>query len=288
MKKSNIFKVILMALLPFFICSCSLIKDDLDEATIYTTVYPINFLVNYMYGDYAKSIESIYPSDCDLNTYEIPEKKLKEYANAELFIYNGLTNEKNIAKSLVNTNKNLIIIDASYRLNLENNTTELWLSPNNFLMLAKNIKDKLTENLKNKSTIDGVNSKFNNFEERISTMDASLHAIGKEASLKGKNTIIASNSSLKFLNNYGFNVIALDDEDYFTPAKLLMLKNSFLSGRYKNLLVADTDKSNELVNELSSKYKASIIDVNTMTLSLENDYFDIMATFIENVKNAAC
>ena len=43
----------------------------------------------------------------------------------------------------------MLIIDATYGLNYNNNLTELWLAPNNFLMLAKNIKTSLNEYLDN-------------------------------------------------------------------------------------------------------------------------------------------
>ena len=48
---------------------------------------------------------------------------------------------KTIAKNLINKNKNLLIIDVSNGLSYKNGVKELWMSPNNYLMLAKNIKD---------------------------------------------------------------------------------------------------------------------------------------------------
>ena len=53
----------LMALLLFvlfFATSCSIQTDDLEGATIYTTVYPINFLTEYLYHFFVfnKSVNS--------------------------------------------------------------------------------------------------------------------------------------------------------------------------------------------------------------------------------------
>ena len=44
-------------------------------------------------------------------------------------------------------------IDVSYGLNYTHGMEELWMSPNNYLMLAKNIKDNLIEYLKSKYII---------------------------------------------------------------------------------------------------------------------------------------
>lgn len=68
-------------------------KDNLENATIYTTIYPIKYLTEFMYKDYG-TIESIYPSGADVYNYELTDKQIKKYAKSDLFIYNGLSNEK--------------------------------------------------------------------------------------------------------------------------------------------------------------------------------------------------
>ena len=157
MKKSFLKKILILALMVFITCSCSIKKDDLEGATIYTTVYPIKYITNYLYGPYS-TINSIYPKDCDLNSFKLTKKQIEYYADSNLFIYNGLTNEKEIAKSLINKNKDLLIIDVSYGLNVDNDSEELWLSPKNYLMLAKNIKDNLTNYLTSKYIIEQVDN----------------------------------------------------------------------------------------------------------------------------------
>ena len=109
-------KIISAGLVGIMLTGCSLTKDSLEDATIYTTVYPIEYLTESLYSDYA-TISSIYPSGADVSNYELTEKQIREYAKGDLFIYNGLGNEKNIAKDLINQNDNLLIIDLSNGLN---------------------------------------------------------------------------------------------------------------------------------------------------------------------------
>lgn len=267
--------------------SCSLKKDDLENATIYTTVYPINYLTKYLYGEYGQ-ISSIYPNDCDLDTYKLTKKQIEKYSNADLFIYNGLSNEKEIAKKLLNKNRKMLIIDVSYGLTLKNDVTELWLSPNNYLMLAKNIKDNLQEYLKSKVIIDAIEENYKTFEENISLMDALLHSYGAEAKESNKNIIITSNSTFKYLEKYGYNVISLQDSANLKDNKLNAIKSNFQSQKYKYIMTLTTDEDSDVINELTSNYGAQLIKVDPLTLSLEEDYFTIMTDLIEDIKLAAC
>ena len=283
LKKYKFGYIALFIMVLLFATSCSLKTDDLEGATIYTTVYPINFLTNYLYKDYA-TITSIYPTDCDIETYELTDKQIKNYAKSDLFIYNGLTDEKEIAKTLLNKNNNLLIIDVSYGLTLNNAPEELWLSPNNYLMLAKNIKDNLKEYLTSKIIIEQIDANYEEFQEKISLMDASLHSLGKNAKENNKNIIVASSNMFKYLENYGFDIISLEDESNLKENKLNTIKSNFKSGKYKYILVADTASEDEVVQDIISNYKANSIQVDTLTMTLTGDYFDIMTKYIENIK----
>lgn len=283
MKKISYLFITLCLVIVFFTSSCSFKTDDLEGAKIYTTVYPINYLTQYLYSDYG-TISSIYPVVYDIETYSLTKKQIKEYAKGDLFIYDGLTEEKEIAKNLINKNSNLLIIDVSSGLTLENNPIELWLSPNNYLMLAKNIKNNLQEYLTSKYIIDDIENNYNEFEEKISLMDASLYSIGKDAEERDKNIIVVSNSAFKYLEKYGFEVIALDDENNLKENKLNAIKTNFDNGKYKHILLADIDKENEIVKDLVDNYEAKTILVDTLTTSLTSDYFEIMTSYIENIK----
>ncbi len=282
MKKTIKYGCLLLIII-ILCCSCSLKKDKLENAVIYTTVYPIDYLTKYLYSDYAE-ITSIYPKDKNIKEYSMTEKQLNDYSKADLFIYNGLSDEINLAKRFVNKNKDILIIDSSYGLTLKNDITELWLSPNNFLMLAKNIRNNLNNYLTSKTIKDAIDKKYHEFEEKISTLDANLHTLGKEAKAKNKNIIIASNNTFKYLENYNFEVISLSDENNLKDNKLNMIKNNFKNSTYKYILLADVDTNNELVQELVNSYKAKVLDVPTMTTNLDDDYFNIMTKYLENVK----
>lgn len=278
-------KIILMLIPLMFLTGCNLKKDNLESATIYTTIYPIKYLTEFLYKDYA-TIESIYPSGADVVSYELTSKQIKKYAKADLFIYNGLSNEKTITKNLINKNKNLLIIDVSNGLSYTYGVKELWMSPNNYLMLAKNIKDYLKEYLDSKIIVNYVDQKYEDLAEILSLKDAELRSIGKEAKEKGTNTIVVSDNVFKFLENYDFNVVSLDEET-LTEGTLNSIKNNFKKGNYNTILVLDNNYTDN-INSLVKDYKAKAIDVKSMiNVDSDNtdDYLTVMQDLIDNIRN---
>ena len=277
-------KGFLLVLAIFLTTGCSLTKDSLEDATIYTTVYPIGYLTEFLYSDYAE-VDSIYPNGADVSNYELTEKQLREYAKSDLFIYNGLGNEKNIAKDMININDNLLIIDVSNGLNYTYGIEELWMSPNNYLMLAKNIKDYLIEYLESTTIIDYVKGKYDELAEILSLKDADLRAIGKEARENGTNTLIVSNDVFKYLENYGFEVISLDEETV-TESTLNSVRDEFDEGTYDTIIVLD-DNYTDSINSIIGDYEANTIDVSSMASFVEgsSDYITVMQQFIDDLRN---
>ena len=279
-------KIILLLATLILLSGCSLKKDNLENSTIYTTIYPIKYLTEFLYKDYA-NIESIYPAGADVLNYKLTEKQTKKYANADLFIYNGLSNEKNITKNLINKNRNLLIIDVSNGLSYTYGVKELWMSPNNYLMLAKNIKDYLIEYLKSSIITENVEKKYNELAEILSIKDAEIREIGKKALENGTNTIVVSDNVFKFLENYGFNIVSLDEET-LTESSLNSIKNSFAKKKYKTIFVLDnnyTDNIKSIIND----NKANAVDIKSMMNTDANnsneDYLVVLQDLIDNIRN---
>lgn len=278
-------KIVLIIISALVLSGCSLTKDSLENAQIYTTTYPITYLMNTLYGEHS-IVTSIYPSDADVTNYTLTDKQVKKYADGSIFVYNGLTNEKTVAKRLLNKNKDILIIDVSYGLAIQNSVEELWLSPNNYLMLAKNIRDNLNEYLKNKYIIEDVNNKYKAFSETISIMDADLRSLGKTATKNGKNTLIVTNNAYKFLENYDFNIISLDDEVYKSAEALNTIKKNFKNKKYIALINGNNTES-ELIIDLINNNGAKSINLSTMKNGDKSeDYISTMQEFIINLRIA--
>ena len=283
MKK--IIKMGLFCISLLLICGC----DKFGNKTIYTTTYPIEYLVDRLYKDHS-SIVSIYPDGSNPSEYQLTDKQISTFSNGDLFIYNGTTNERQLAKTFSNTNRKLKVIDAAYGLKYTYGIEELWLSPSNYLMLAANIKNSIKEQIGTKYINEEIDNKYKELENELSVMDANLRSIATKAKNQGKNTIVASTNTFKYLENYGFSVISLDDYPIGSSA-LAGLKGKFSAGTIKYIFVESNETTNDAIQEIVSS-GGTVVVVNMMNTLTEasrknnDNYFTIMNNYIGDIKNA--
>lgn len=279
-------KIKILGLLGCLLLGSACNTNTTTNLNILTTVYPTEYIVSTIYPEGV--ITSIYPDGADIKNYSLTEKQVKEYSNNDIFIYNGLSNELEIAKNLINQNKNLHIIDVAYGLKYEYGTEELWLSPNYYLMLATTIKENLEEQIDSKYVKEEIESNYKELEETLSIMDAELRSIAESAS-DSKKTLVVSSNMFKYLENYGFTVISLEDGSVSESS----LKSGFKNKTYTTIFMKDTEEKTELISKLENDYNANIIKVNTMaTLEAsertnKENYLTIMKEYIENIRTVA-
>ena len=279
-------KIIIILSCLFLLTGCFK-SEELDQAEIVTTIYPIEYVVNELYG-YNSEIKSIYPDGTNISTYELSNRKIKQYSKKDLFVYNGLTDEKKIAASFVNKNSRLKIIDISEGLSIKNSYQELWLNPTNYLMIAQNIKNGLNQYINSKITKDNINTNYEKFKETVSEIETSL----KLLSQNGKyNTLIVSKDYLKFLENYGFEVISLEETDNLNNDIINRAKNLITSKENSFIFVTDEENSSYTVTIQQIRGLGADIKVlNTMTIltsdqrKTNENYLSLMKQNIELLK----
>lgn len=285
MKRRNKLLIILSIAILTLTTGCN--NDKLEGSNITTTIYPIEYLVNVLYGD-KSNITSIYPNDTNIEEYKLTEKQINDYAKTtSLFVYNGLSNEKEIAKTLINKNGDLQIIDASYGLKYKYGLEELWLNPNNFLMLANTIKDDLENLSSSKYTAEEIEKNYNQLEESLTTLDAELRTIAKAAIKNNNETIVIAYNSFGFLEKYGFKIINISSENNITSS----IKNKFKDKTYTKIFVDDKDNVSDSIKDIVDNYKAELIEINTMTTLTDQErtngdnYLTIMNGFITKISD---
>lgn len=271
-------------MIAIFMCVGCDSKNVVEELNIYSTVYPITYLAETLYDENV-IIDSIYPDDANIKEYELTKKQIHNYAkDADIFIYSGVSGEKEIAKEFVNKNNKLTVLDVAHGLKVDNSIEELWLSPSNYLMLAKNIKDNLFLILDNQYDLDKIEANYTELYESLSLLDADLRKAGEEAKTDKNNVLVVTSKAFKFLENYGFNVISLDEETYQTDEMIAYLGNNFKDGDYLTL-INEYGKSNETVNYFIDDCKANSIDFSTFNSSNSDlDYLDALKNFIYNLE----
>ena len=261
-------------------------RDDMEGIDIITTIYPIEYVTKRLYQDNA-NITSIYPHGVNIEEYKLTNKQLKDFSNNDLLIYNGNSNDREYATIILEKNKNIKIIDASYGLEETYSKSDIWLNPSNILMLAQNIKQELSDYIDNPYLKQEIENNYKLLKLDISELDTELNRTAKNSTNK---KIISYDESLKFLEKYGFEVINLTSENKEIDSNIKLatslLNNNSLSYIFVNEWTKDEKLVNKLIEETSCK---KIIFKNLATITDEDinqneDYISIMNYNISNIK----
>ena len=277
---------VLLILCLFFVTGCKIENNDMKNINIYTTIYPINYLLTSLYGNYAK-IYSIYPAGVDINKYKISNRNLKEYSESDLFVFNSLDKDRTYAVKMINNNSKLKVIDVATGMKYDNSVLELWMNPYNYLMMAENIKKGLSEYINNPYLIEEVNNNYEKLEYDVSKIDADLTEMAKDAKYK---TIVVDEDMFKFLEKYGLNVISLENNEELSLNKVEEVKKLIADKKIKYIYLANKGNSNQTINNLISTTGVQGVSINTMysidggITTTNDDYLTIMKSNINLIE----
>ena len=232
------YRILLFVLGLFLLTGCDALKSDvMDDIEVYTTTYPTTYLINYLYGNHS-TLHSIYPTGVNFREYDLSDKKIKEYAKSDLFVFLGKEElDREYAVRMINDNKHLKLIDISNDLPYDYAPEELWLNPNNYLMMGKITKDNLGDYITNPYLVEEINENYEKLKYDLSKLDATY----KENLSNAKNTTIVTDKDLfKFLEKYNIEVISLEEN-----------------------IVTLTIKDGDKLSDISNKYNVKISDILT-------------------------
>jgi zinc transport system substrate-binding protein len=262
----------------------------MEDIEIYTTIYPVKYLVNYLYGDYS-TIKEIYPNGVDIDEYELSDRKITDYSKSDLLVFNSLDVDRDYAVKMINKNEDLKVIDVSLGMNYNYSIEELWLNPYNYLMMAQNVKNGLLEYVTNPYLVSnsegtGIEDKYEDLKYDLSKLDASLKESINNANYT---TIIVDNDLFKYLEKYNLNVISLEENEELNNTTIEEAKQLIKDKKIKYIYSIDTE-TNSTAKELIEEYDLELITINSMrstdggiTNSNEN-YITVMSNNIDLLK----
>jgi len=284
-------KKIFSVILCLFLLTGCFKRDTMEGIDIYTTVYPIEYITERLYGNNS-NVYSIYPDGINLDEYlsqngGLTDKQIKEYGNSSLFIFNGLSNEANYVIKFFEHNKNLKIIDTASSMKYNYEIEELWLDPSNFLMMAQNVKDGLNEYISNHYIKTEISDNYEALKIEIAELEAKFRKVTTESDSK---IIVTSNNLFNFLTKYDIEVISLDPDNEVTERTINQVKSLASSGKIKYLYVPQHEELNEELNNLVNETGLEIIYFHTLENITETertnkeDYITIMNANIDLLK----
>lgn len=261
-------------------------RDTMEDINIITTIYPLEYLTNSIYGQ-SSIVNSIYPDDVNVDSYKLTDKQIKDTSEKDLFIYMGLTKDSDIAVELININKNLKLIDATFGMEYKQDISELWLNPSNLLMILQNIKNGLDEYIDNAYLKLEINDKFNDVKLELSELDATIKTTIENAT---KKTIYTNDNSLLFLEKYGLKVIVVNENIELYEKHLALLNEVIANNKITYFFrLEDTELPKE-VKKLVDDNKVKEIEFRNLKNITDNErnnkqnYINITEKNIEVLK----
>lgn len=284
MKK--IVNLFILFVLVFSLSGC-LKRDNMEDISIYTTNYPSEYITQRLYGDYS-DIKSIYPDGVNIKDYKLTNKQIEDYSKADLFIFNGISDEKDYVEKMRKDNGDLKIIDTTLSMEYTNGIEELWLDPSNFLMMAQNIKTGFGEYIDSYYLNNKIEENYEELKIEASNLDAKF----KETVSNGNSKIIVASSNLfKYLEKYGITVYSLDESNTDVNAIYRQVLNLANDGSIKYIFTIANEKSNSTVQKLLDNTDLEAVEWHTLSILTEEerseneDYFTLMNSNLELLKN---
>lgn len=263
-------------------------ENNTSSMTAYTSVYPVEYVLDNLYGDNI-AIYSIYPDGINYKNYELTQKQLSDYSKGDLYVYNGIIQqEKDYAVELLNKNKKIKIIDASLGMTYINDISETWLNPSNYLMMASNIKKGLEEYINENIEKKKIDENYETLKLSLSEIDAELKSIAVNSN--SNNILIVSNDTFKYLEKYGFVVISLEENENLTDKIISDVKKMLSNKMVHYIFLMDNEEESDTIKSLKEAYEVQIVRLNSLsTLSASDrkdkkDYISIMMDNINSIK----
>lgn len=280
-------KKIIFVLIIILSCSGCLKRDTMEDIDIYTSVYPIEYIMNRLYGTHS-NVESIYPDGIIVEQYSLTDKQIKDYSKCGLFAFAGLSLEKDYILPMRDVNNSLKIIDATNNMEYDNGIEELWLDPSNLLMMAQNIRIGLNEYINNQYLKTSINEEYEKLRVEISGIDAKLYFLAENAENK---VIVTSSDMFKFLEKYNMTVYSLEENENLTEKVKVEVEELIKNGKVNYIFMKQNEDANDTIKGLMDKYDINLVTYHSLTNISENerknknDYISIMNDNIELLKD---
>ena len=277
-------KLLCLGLALVFISGCES-KDSMEDITIYTSMYPIEYVTKQLYGEHA-NVLSFYPSDVNPYEYKLTAKQIKDYSSSDLIIYNGLDTEKDYIAGMLNKNKKLKIIDATAKIEYTNSMDELWINPSTMLTIANNTRNGLKEYINSTIIEKEIDENYENLKLELSTIDAEFKSMAENA--KNKNIIVTSDD-LKVLSKYGLEITSIDEKN-MTDKDLATAKFLLANKAVSYIFIKKGETESDTVKELKKTYNVKTLEIDTLNnISMDDkntnkDYISLMNENMDNLK----
>ena len=278
-----------------------------NKVTIYTTVYPLQFLAEEIGGEYA-NVETVYPPGANEHTFEPSQKDIVSMAESDLFLYIGYNLEGfvNNAKSILEKEGVPVIAvgelateghehaeeedanhnhtteeDAVHDHATEEETTDehnhdhgdvdphVWLDPHTMVHMAEVVKDEL-------STLNPEQKEY--FEQNYEEIKTKLEELNQEFAETIENSpnkkIIVSHSAYGYWEDlYGIEQIAVTGLSNSSEPTQKELQNIMTIAEKNDIkyVIFEQNIESKLTNIIQEEIGAKALTLHNLSVLTDKD-----------------
>jgi zinc transport system substrate-binding protein len=209
--------LVLLLLVPI-LCGCISQKDGSEQVKVVTTIIPLGEFAKAVGGDRV-AVSVLVPPGADPHTFELSPSQIREVANADAYMENGVGLESWMG-NILKVNSHMLVVDTSRGVSLiggeaasagstRTMDAHIWLSPRNAMIQVQNICDGLI-------SLDpaGKDYYINNRDSyitKLKELDAYLNKTF--AGTEKKKFVVLHPAWVYFARDYGLEQISIEAEE---------------------------------------------------------------------------
>ncbi|MBC2104541.1 metal ABC transporter solute-binding protein, Zn/Mn family [Listeria booriae] len=286
-------------------------KKDNDKLTVYTTVYPLQYLASQIGGTYVDA-HSVYPAGSDAHSFDPTQKDMMNIADSDLFFYIGLGMEGFVDKakqSLKNENVKFVVTTDNLHLPTMSHEEEdheheededghdhgdinphVWLDPNYMITMAATVRDNLSKELPaQKETFD---KNYEKVVSQLKTLNTDYKTMADTA--KHKDFVTAHAAYGYWEKEYGLKQIpiaGISTSDEPSQKKLTTIVNTIKSEKIPYILLEQNTNSKiaDVIQKETDTKTLKLHNLETLTqkdIDAKRDYMSIMKDNLAALKTA--
>lgn len=201
----------------------------------------------------AGEVYSIVPGDVEPHGFTLTPSVVKNASNADLIVITGhmeweadlvsrVAEEKGVRPDSISVNLLDLIRGNGTLLELEGerNIHGFWLMPDNALLVASALKDRLSTIRREYS--EEFSSNYLVFQSRVSSLKAFLTRLSEKYTSSGRKVVIGFYAEQYVVEAMGLRVgaVLVGEEGVVKPESLSRVYEGFKSGEYACIVISDT------------------------------------------------
>ncbi|MBC1919381.1 zinc ABC transporter solute-binding protein [Listeria booriae] len=286
-------------------------KKDNDKLTVYTTVYPLQYLASQIGGTYVDA-HSVYPAGSDAHSFDPTQKDMMNIADSDLFFYIGLGMEGFVDKakqSLKNENVKFVVTTDNLHLPTMSHEEEdheheededghdhgdinphVWLDPDYMITMAATVRDNLSKELPAQK--ETFNKNYEKVVSQLKTLNTDYKTMADTA--KHKDFVTAHAAYGYWEKEYGLKQIpiaGISTSDEPSQKKLTTIVNTIKSEKIPYILLEQNTNSKiaDVIQKETDTKTLKLHNLETLTqkdIDAKRDYMSIMKDNLAALKTA--